>query len=292
MKLAKYRRPVIACEFTSSHLVAARVTDNGMIDRCCLQPLPPGTLLPNLVETNITDREAVRTALEQTLETLATRGRDVAVILPDACCRIMLIDLEVVPERPEEADTLIRLRLKKSLPFDVDKARVSWQVQVVDGKPKVLAAITLSAVLEEYESVVREAGCSPGLVLPSILALLREVDATLPTLLIKVAPATTTIAMVNDGAVVLVRVLDRLPGQDGNTAAIADDVYPSLMFFQDVYGARLKRIFVSGDASFEPLNAALQESTGIRVQELSGAERLEAGATRLSALGAVAAALA
>ncbi len=263
-----------------------------MIDLSSLRSLQPGALAPGLVETNILDREAVRTALQDVLAVLGGRRRDVAAILPDACCRVVLIDLDVLPESPDEADALIRYRLKKSLPFDVEKARVSWQVQHINGKISVLAAVTLTSLLEEYESVVREAGCSPGLVLPSILASLRQVDAAVPTLLLKVNDATTSVAIMKDAAVVLVRVLDRVPGQRSEGAQLADDAYPSLMFFQDVYGSRVQRILVSGVTVSAELHSAFEESTGVRAQQLVGAERLGGADHEPSVLGAVAGALA
>ena len=41
---------------------------------------------------------------------------------------------------------------------------------------RVVAAVTPKTVLEEYESVVRDAGYNPGAVLPSMIAALGVVD--------------------------------------------------------------------------------------------------------------------
>ncbi len=292
MRIFKDRRPSIACEFSSTQLVAARAAANGSVGAPVVCALPPGTLTPDLLATNIPGRDVVRTALESARPKLGGRDREIAAILPDASFRMTLLELDVLPERREEADTLIRLRLRKSLPFDVGKARVCWQAQKVNGKTTVLAAAVLTAVLEEYESVVREAGYSPGLVLPSVLASLRAVDASVPTLLIKADPTTTGIAIVNSLAVVLVRILEGIPSQRLEGGRLVGEVHSSLMFLQDAYGTKVQKIVVSGAISLDELNTALEASTGVRAQELIGAKQLDPASPHLpSVSGALSGAL-
>ncbi len=257
-----------------------------------MRALEPGVIAPDLLGTNIQARDAVRTALQEAVDGLDGRNQDVALILPDACCRVVLIDLDVLPDRPKEAEVLVRFRLQKSLPFDVEKARVAWQAQRSNGKTTVLAATTLGTVLEEYESMIREVGCSPGLVLPSILASLRQVDASVPTLVIKANHATTSVGIVDHAAVLLIRILDRRPGQRPEGAQIADDAYPSLVFFEDAYGTKIQKILASGVASFDELNSALEPASGIGAQELVEDRWLDASCkSQRSLLGAVGGAL-
>ncbi len=292
MRIFKDRRPRIACEFSSTQLVAARAAANGSVGAPVMCALPPGALAPDLLATNIPGRDAVRKALEGIREKLGGRDREMAVILPDASCRIGLIELDVLPQKHEEAEALVRLRLKKSLPFDVGKARVCWQAHKVNGKTTVLAAATLTAVLEEYESVVREAGFGPGLVLPSVLASLRMIDASVPTLLIKVDATTTGIAVVNSLAVVLVRILEGTSGQRLEGSRLAGEVHSSLMFLQDAYGTKVEKIVVSGATSLDELNKVLEASTGVQAQELVGAKQLDtASPSPPSVLGALSGAL-
>jgi type IV pilus assembly protein PilM len=128
-------------------------------------------------------------------------------------------------------------------------------------------------VLEEYESIVREAGFCPGLVLPSVLASLRMVDASVPTLLVTVGSATIGIAIVNGPVVVLVRILDRISDQRLEAAKLAGEVHSSLMFMQDVHGTKVGKILVSGPVLLDELNTALEESAGVLAQELVVAGR-------------------
>jgi Tfp pilus assembly PilM family ATPase len=294
MMISRERRPRVACEFTSTHIVAARVAARGLIDTAAVCPVQPGALTPALTGTNILERDVVRAATQNALANLG-RDREVAAILPDACCRVVLIDFDVLPEKQEEADNLVRLRLKRSLPFDVDKACVSWQAQRVQGKIKVLAAAIFSSVLEEYESILREAGCTPGLVLPSTLASLRQIEPTAPALLIKVDSGTVSTAIVSDRAVVLVRVLDRSPvtqgREPGDGSQIAEAVHPALEYFQDFHESQVQRILISGTAPLEELNSSLEE-IGITAHPLVALERLaDSYRSQAGTLGAVAGAL-
>jgi len=150
-------------------------------------------------------------------------------------------------------------------------------------------------VLEEYESILREAGCAPGLVLPSTLASLRQIEATAPSLLIKVDSGAVGTAIVSDRAVLLVRVLDRSPVTQGwelgDGPQIVEAVHPALEYFQDVHGSPVQRILISGAAPLEELNLSL-EKAGITAQPLVALERLaESCRSQAGMLGAVAGAL-
>src|SRR5260370_17861479 len=165
MVILKDRRPRVACEFSPTQVVAARLGESGVVDSFSAGAVAPGAGGAALMGVNVSAREAVRTAIQDTVAELGC-GRDVTAILPDASCRVILIDLEVLPDRPGEADAFVRLRLRRSLPFDIEKACVSWQAQGVNGKTNVLASGNQSAGLEAYGSVVREGGCDPVFVLP------------------------------------------------------------------------------------------------------------------------------
>jgi len=289
----KERRPRVACEMNATSVVAARAADGYLIDSSVVRSLPAGAISPNLAGSNILNREVARSTVQEAMSSLGNRGKEVVAILPDAACRVVLLDFDTLPDKKEDADAIIRFRLKKSLPFDVERTHFSWQAQPVNDKLMVLAAVTLSSVLEEYESLLREAGLSPGFVMPSILAALGQVDATVPTLIIKVDPTTTSIAIVDRDALLLVRTLDHPAGWTSAGTQLAEDVYPSLVFFQDTYGTKIEKILVSGLPSLEELNAALAEPSGLRAQELVSASRLGAGAgTERTVLGAVVGALA
>ncbi|MFB3814390.1 MAG: type IV pilus biogenesis protein PilM [Terriglobales bacterium] len=268
MVFGRNKRPRLACELTATRVAVARATD-GTIDSTAVRMLPPGVVNPHLVTANIANRDVTRTAISEAMAVVGGRRRDVIVVLPDGACRVVLLDFDMLPDKRDDAEAVVRFRLKKSLPFDVEKARVSYDPQpTAEGKLSVVAAVTLNSVLEEYESVLREAGYTPGMVIPSMLASLGQVDGNVPTLVIKIDPVTTSFAIVDNGRLLLVRTLDNPGGVAPEGAQLAEDVYPSLVFFQDTYGTKVQKILVGGLDSLDGLNASLAEMVGLRAQEL------------------------
>ncbi|HSB74800.1 MAG TPA: hypothetical protein VLC12_04070 [Terriglobales bacterium] len=271
----KKDRPQVACEISAEAVVAARARTQGEgLEAYTAKDLPEGAVAPHLTEANVLRGEALRDAIKSALDEVTGRTRDVVTILPDAAVRVALMDFETLPEKREEAEAVVRFRLKKSLPFDVEKARVSYQMQAGSGGKdlKVIAAVGLASVLDEYEAAFRDSGYAPGVVLPSMLAALGAVDAARPTLVVKVDPFTTSIAILERQQLLLFRTLENARGLSITGEQLAEDVYPSVVFFQDTYKLDVERVFVAGLPNSAVALQSLHAQTGVEVQELAGAE--------------------
>jgi type IV pilus assembly protein PilM len=264
----------VACEVSADAVVAARANQHGQLEAYTARELPHGAVLPSLTEANVQRADWLRDTIKTVLDEVAGRERDVVTILPDAAVRVALLDFETLPEKREEAEAVVRFRLKKSLPFDVDKARVSYQVQPGSSSKelKVIAAVALAGVLDEYEAAFRDSGYAPGVVLPSMLAALGAVDAARPTLVVKVDPLTTSIAIMERQQLLLFRTLENARGLNITGEQLAEDVYPSVVFFQDTYKLDVERVYVAGLPHSEVALESLHAQTGVEVQELAGAE--------------------
>ena len=264
----------VACEISADAVVAARANQHGQLEAYTARELPHGAVLPSLTEANVQRADWLRDTIKAALDEVAGRAHDVVTILPDAAVRVALLDFESLPEKREEAEAVVRFRLKKSLPFDVDKARVSYQVQPGSSSKelKVIAAVALAGVLDEYEAAFRDSGYAPGVVLPSMLAALGAVDAARPTLVVKVDPLTTSIAIMERQQLLLFRTLENARGLSITGEQLAEDVYPSVVFFQDTYKLDVERVYVAGLPHSEVALESLHAQTGVEVQELAGAE--------------------
>ena len=268
-------KPKLACDVAADRVLAGRVSDSGdVVAECASHELAPGSVVPDLIETNLRQRSAVYKTIADTLSRVGGRSRDVIAVLPDAAIRVVLLDFDALPTNHEEAEGVVRFRLKKSLPFDVDKAKVSYHAQVSGGNVRVIAAVALSSVIEDYESAFREAGYSPGIVLPSMLAALGAANATGPTLVIKVDARTTSIAILDKQQLLLFRTLENTRGVTITGDQLAEEVYPSVVFFQDTYHLNIDKIFVAGLPESGGAAPALRAQTGAEVQELVGSSRL------------------
>jgi type IV pilus assembly protein PilM len=269
--MAENRKPNrlrVACEIASDHVVAARVaSSHDYLEALAGAPLAAGVVAPSLSGTNVVDGGALRAAVRSALSQVSDHARDVILVLPDAAVRVFLLDFDELPARPDEVNAVVRFRLRKALPFDVERATVSFQVQKDPAGIRVLAAVVVAAVAEEYESAVRDAGYNPGVVLPSTIAALGLVDAGRPTLVLKLDPLTTSVAIVADDQVRLFRMLEHPTGLDLERE-LGGEIYPSLVFFQDTYAARVDRVLVGGSAAGDAVVPVLETQTGAQVKEL------------------------
>ncbi|MGH9576038.1 MAG: type IV pilus biogenesis protein PilM [Terriglobales bacterium] len=271
----------MACEIAANRVLAARSNDDGSaIELHTSRPLGAGWVAPGLTASNVLDREGLRQAVRAVMEVVTRRSKDVIVVLPDAAVRVALLDFENLPEKDSDAAALVRFRLRKTLPFDVEHAAVSYHVQqglAAEGgrSMQVVAGVAPLSVVEEYESAFRESGYSPGVVMPSMVAALGVVDARRPTLVVKADTVTTTVAIVDQHQLRLIRTLESKPGTTGEQ--LAEEIFPSVVFFQDTCGADLERVLVGGQAPVAGLEAALEAQTGLHVAELVGAREAGGG---------------
>jgi type IV pilus assembly protein PilM len=272
---ASIAKPKLACEIAADRVLAGRLMEKGGgLEASAARELAPGSVVPDLVDNNLKQRSAVREGIETALGGVAGRSKDVIAIVPDAAVRIMLVDFETLPSDHEEALGVVRFRLKKSLPFDMDKAKVSYHAQKVKDEIKVVAAVALGSVIEDYESAFREAGFSPGVVLPSTLAALGAAEGKKPTLVIKVDAHTTSLAILNEDQLQLFRTLENARGITISGEQLAEEVYPSVVFFQDTYQLNIEQIFVAGLPESGGAAPALKAATGAEVQELVSSSQL------------------
>jgi type IV pilus assembly protein PilM len=263
-------RPRLACEITAKCVVAGRVSDKSTsLETFTGRDLAEGVVSPNLSSGNIQDAAAIREAVAGALGSLSGRSKDVIAILPDAAVRVLLVEFESLPTKQQERDSVIRFRLKKSLPFDVEHAMLSYEMRRTTDVTKVVAAVSPRDVVQEYESVFREAGYAPGVVLPSCLAALGMLEAERPTLLLKVDAANVTVAAAVNRELRLMRTLDNPHGENVGSSELAETVLPSIVFFEDTFGSRIEQIFITGLVSLDEIGPMLHQQTGAQVEELA-----------------------
>jgi type IV pilus assembly protein PilM len=270
-------KPKVACEIAADRVLVGRLAEDGRsLEACAARELAPGSVVPDLVEGNLRQRDAVSSAVHETLSSVAGRTHDVIAVVPDAAVRVVLLEFDTLPADSEEAASVVRFRLKKSLPFDVDKARVSYHAQKTDDGVRVVAAVALASVVEDYEAAFRDAGFSPGVVLPSMLAALGAAEGERPTLVVKVDARTTSIAILNGELLQLFRTLENTRGVTITGEQLAEEVYPSVVFFQDTYRLNIENIFVAGISDIGSAAPALRAQTGAEVRELVSSSQLGA----------------
>ena len=202
-------------------------------------PLPAGALVPGIDEPNLRAPEAITEAIRSALGQVSPRTRAVTLILPDTLVRVFVLDFDSLPAKPAEAIPVVRFRLRKMVPFDVEHAGVSYQLlSESKSECKVLAAVMPGPILAEYEAAVRAAGYEPGAVLPSSLAALEAVDTMEAVLAANLSALAITTAITSGQDLLLYRTLD-LPEDPGQRAAeIRRSIAVAAAYYEDKLGAR------------------------------------------------------
>jgi type IV pilus assembly protein PilM len=207
-------------------------------------PLAPGVIAPSPVKENILDPAAFADAVRKlTPPSTSRRKRGAALILPDNCVRIAVLDFDSLPDKEEERRPLINFRLRKSVPFDIDEAALSYFPQA--GK-KVIVALAPSEIVAHYETAFRAAALNPGLVTVSALAMLDLLPVTGSIVLAHHSPGALTVIALSNGVVTIARTLEMGSEDTDPLDEIVAAIYPTLAYIEDQTRARPEKLFIAG----------------------------------------------
>ena len=212
------------------------------------------------------------------------RGAPLVLLIPDPVVRVFILPFETLPRRADEALPLLRWRLKKSVPFDVDETVVSWMRQT--GKENALEVVTAVArqrIVREYEDIVEPLDAKSRVILSSTLATLPLLADTGSTLLVRMCGKTMTTVIVRDSNLSIYRSTE-MAGNAGalDVQAMLDEIFPAVAFYQDTWGGSPDRARISGfGAREEVFRRALAGELKSPVGSLADSENalaLESGA--------------
>ncbi len=207
-------------------------------------PLKPGVIEPSPVKENILDPAAFADAVRKLIPSAGGRGKKrAALILPDNCVRIAVLDFDALPDKEEERRPLINFRLRKSVPFDIDEAALSYFPQA--GK-KVIVALAPSEIVAHYETPFRAAGFHPGFITVSSLAMLDLLPVTGSIVLAHNSPGVLTVIAMSNGVVTIARSLEIGSDDTDPLDEIIAAIYPTLAYIEDQNGSRPEKLFIAG----------------------------------------------
>jgi len=261
-------RPAAACEISPEGVVAAATAAAGDAPAYATEWLPARTVTPGL-ESNLADPAAVTLAIRVAMGHVQPRTKAVTVVVPDSAVRVFVLDFDTLPARLDEALPVLRFRLRKSVPFDVEQAGISYQVLSegstrLETQWKVLAAIMPGPVLAEYEGVVRSAGYEPGVVLPVSLAVLAAVETQEAVLAVHLSTRTLTTTILAGNDILLYRTVE-LPVNaeepDATKAEVQRSIAVAAAFFEDRLQVRPYRLLYSGILTAREFADLVDDST-------------------------------
>jgi type IV pilus assembly protein PilM len=243
-------RPRLACEIRQEGVIAGYAASGKRAAQqtvLAFAPLHEGALTGGLKTPNLADRAAVVAALESALNATNARDRDTTLVIPDAAARVLLLDFDTLPARRQEALPVVKFRLRKMVPFDVETAAVSYQTMAQkEPHMSVLVTVMPGDVLAEYESALREAGYEPGAVLPSTLAAAAGLNGEGAALMVNHTHGSVTTAVTTGNEMLLHRTMDLPAEENAREEEMAQAVITTLAWYEDTLRATPAKMHYAG----------------------------------------------
>jgi type IV pilus assembly protein PilM len=260
----------IAPEYVSVAVVGHRGGEP-VVQGYAIEPLPAGAVAPGLTTTNITGRAVVDEALRRAIDRVGMRPRRVALVIPDPAARVSLVRFDQVPARHEDLEQLIRWQIRKSAPFPVDDACVTFDLTTRSAQGgEFVVVLSRRDIVREYEAICELAGMHAGLVDLATLSVVNLCMAATPdaaddSLVIHAQPTYTSMAIVRGGSIIFFR--SSIEGDE----ALADMVHQTSMYYQDrLAGQGFSRVLVGGmgraPGSLDDIRRTLSERLGASIE--------------------------
>jgi type IV pilus assembly protein PilM len=270
--------PSVALEIAPRRVTAVAVTRKAaqlVLTGHATEFLPDGAVAPSLTAANILDATPVTEAVRRALTRAAGRTRRLGLVVPDSLAKVSLVRFEKVPDKPEDLAQLVRWQVRKTAPFRIEDAQVSWVpgMALEAGGREFVVTLARRDIIQEYERVVAAAGAQVGIVDLASLNLVNLVMATTEVagdwLLLHLTADYTTIAVVRNGDLIFFRTL-RAEGE----GSLTDFLHQAAMYYEDrLGGGGFARAVLAGTADVganvddaETIRRALLERLGAKVE--------------------------
>jgi len=256
--------PGMAFEVSEAGIAAARIGYRTELD---FRPLEPGVLAISPLKENVLDEAAFKAAVKALAAAHAARkGKDATLILPDFSTRTTVLDFDTFPSDVEDQLALIRFRLKRSVPFDVESAAVSYVAQPGPKRFDVVVVMTPRDIVSRFEAPFRAAGLNPGLVTTSSLAALELAPEGGLTMIAKLTGKSITLLVRDKATLKLVRCLDLPSNELEDITAV---LVPTFVYMEDNLGGRADKLLLCGfGARTEEAKGQFEQELTVEVDEL------------------------
>ena len=138
---------------TLLHVRLERVGAGIKPERTRVHRMSPGVFGSGVQTPPLADPEGLRQGILR-MKNEAGDFSSVSVLLPDSWFRMNILEIKQLPERPSEADEMVRWTLRRTLPANQDELRIAWQlIEKSSSMNRVLVLGAAESTLEQIESV-------------------------------------------------------------------------------------------------------------------------------------------
>ena len=156
----RFQRLLTGMEITADSVKLVRVLREKRgwrLVSCISVPFPEETLKLSYKTQNVNDPQAFTQVIREAIRRAEIKGSRVGLSIPSEIVKVTIQKYTEVPKRVEETERMIAWWSRKSLPFPVDGARISFhQLGVTpQGEAKLLVAVGFRDIIREYEMDLR-----------------------------------------------------------------------------------------------------------------------------------------
>jgi type IV pilus assembly protein PilM len=209
-------------------------------------PIEPGTISVSPLADNVHRADALAEKVKAIVGGGSKKRRRAVLILPDYSARVAMLEFDNFPSDPREQLSLVRFRMKKSVPFDIESAAVSYEPQQRKDSRKGVDVLVVAAAMEivaRYEAPFRAAGLHPGLVTTSVVMMTElNVHADV-SVVARLSGRTMTVAVMAGPKLELVRSVEL---QEISPEEILAVLFPTIAYVEDELGSKPDRLLLCG----------------------------------------------
>jgi type IV pilus assembly protein PilM len=229
------------------------------------EALDTGVLSVSPLIDNVLKADALADKVRKITGTATDRKRGRAVlILPDYSARVAVLDFDRFPTDPREQLALVKFRMKKSVPFDVETAAVSFHPQAAKGSTHVIVVAAALEIVARYEAAFRAAGLHVGHVTTSALAMAELNVSPGISIFARLNGRVLSVLVMNGPALKLLRTVELSAINGEEILAV---LFPTVAYIEDEMSDHPARIMLCGFEAAPDWTAEL----GLPVEQLRSA---------------------
>lgn len=167
-----FQKPFTGLEINGSSVRAAQILRGKRgckLIRCATVPFAEETLKLSYKTGNINDPHAFLETIKEAMGLLEGKVARVGLSVPNEIVRVAVQQYGELPKKKAETERMIAWWAKKSLPFPVEGAKISFHPLNMNGRgeKRLLVTLAFEGVIKEYEHNLRELGVNPEVIRPA-----------------------------------------------------------------------------------------------------------------------------
>jgi type IV pilus assembly protein PilM len=219
------------------------------LSRYFVAEFPQDTVRISFKEANILNPSSFVARIREAHQQLCTSQTRISLALPDATGRLLVLDMETRFKNRDEGIDLIRWKLKKNFPLDINDVHLDYQVLQYreTGEISVLVGLISRQVISQYEDLLLEAGLEPSRIDFATLSIYRlladRCNENQHTAYISWFRGTIGVMVFTDGVLDFYRHKD-IQGRNPEANRIFREINSSLLVYSDKRpGQQLQKVF-------------------------------------------------